>query len=66
MPANEELPVEECSRIIDNMIDNTEIKVILNSECQYILEQKKEKEQLRYNKGHVNITTIAYDLRVYL
>ena len=48
MPANEELPVEECSRIIDNMIDNTEIKVILNSECQYILEQKKEKEQLRY------------------
>jgi phosphosulfolactate phosphohydrolase-like enzyme len=53
MPANEELPVEECSRIIDNMIDNTEIKVILNSECQYILEQKKEKEQLRYNKSHV-------------
>jgi hypothetical protein len=56
--ANKELPVEECRRIIDNMIDNDEIKAILNSdnvcesECYSSSEQKK-KEQLRHNKSHV-------------
>ena len=49
--ANKELPIEECRRIIDNMIDNDEIKAILNSdnvcesECYAITKQKRKNNQ---------------------
>ena len=45
--ANKEFPIEECRRIIDNMIDNDEIKAILNSHTE------RHKEQLKPN-GHLN------------
>ncbi|HYZ51229.1 MAG TPA: hypothetical protein VE593_10105 [Nitrososphaeraceae archaeon] len=42
-----ELPLQECTRIIDNIIDNDEIKAILNSDT------IRHKEQLKPN-GHLN------------
>ena len=42
-----ELPLQECTRIIDNIIDNDEIKAILNSDA------IRHKEQLKPN-GHLN------------
>ena len=55
--ANKELPIEECRRIIDNMIDNDEIKAILDSDNfeseRYVTSKQKKKEQSGYNKGHL-------------
>ncbi|HJT49194.1 MAG TPA: hypothetical protein VJ729_13505 [Nitrososphaeraceae archaeon] len=42
-----ELPMQECSRIIDNIIDNDEIKAILNSDTERHREQPRP-------KGHLN------------
>ncbi|MFL6357438.1 MAG: hypothetical protein ACJ71C_12895 [Nitrososphaeraceae archaeon] len=49
--ANAELPAEECQRIIDNLIDNNEIKAILisnnicESQCYASSEQQQQEEQ---------------------
>jgi hypothetical protein len=42
-----ELPVQECTRIIDNIIDNDEIKAILNSDTRKQKEQPKDKSHLK-------------------
>ena len=41
-----ELPVQECTRIIDSIIDNDEIKAILNSDAEKQKEQPKHKSHL--------------------
>ena len=46
-----ELPTQECTRIIDNIIANDEIKTILNSNT------GKHKEQLKH-RGHVKEVVI--------
>ena len=54
MSANVELPAEECRRIIDNLIDNNEIKAVLisnnicESQCYASSEQKQQEEQQRH------------------
>jgi hypothetical protein len=54
--ANAELPAEECQRIIDNLIDNNEIKAILisnnicESQCYASSEQKQQGEQQRHSR----------------
>jgi predicted transcriptional regulator len=53
MSANAELPAEECQRIIDNLIDNNEIKAVLisnnicESQCYATSEQKQQEQQQR-------------------
>ena len=42
-----ELPVQECTRIIDNIIDNEEIKAILNSDTGKQKEQLKDRSHLK-------------------
>jgi hypothetical protein len=57
MSANVELPVEECQRIIDNLIDNNEIKAVLisnnicESQCYASSGQKQQEQQYQQRRG---------------
>jgi hypothetical protein len=57
MSANVELPAEECRRIIDNLIDNNEIKAVLisnnicESQCYASLGQKQQEQQYQRRRG---------------